>query len=219
MEPTDYSFYKESITEFLARDFQSYNDFVDWFEEIFPKILISVEERANFIFESSEDVITSCVSMALIRTGLIIEQDSNSRGHVDLKVKLRNGWSILIEAKIFTGPTWVFKGLLQLLHRYSSPKPEFNNFGIVLSYVKKRNLIKQQKSLVSLIEEVFLDNGNIYPNIFERLGLDDINDTIEDNSIFNTKHIHDNGCNYRVSHIPVNLFHVPTDPLLGKKKN
>lgn len=104
---------------------------------------------------------------------------------------------------------WLLKGTAQLLHRYSTGKPNQNHGALIIYHSCKdvQNKLKDWKS--------FLDTSTKdikYRNIRKRLGTTAITCKIDDELYFNSIHTHEiYGQEYNMWHVPVVLYHNPSD--------
>ena len=98
-------------------------------------IVRDLEESAQYRKNDSEDRITVDIVHMLHRAGYDATHDTDSRGHIDLRVK--NGAFIWLgEAKIHKGYDWILEGLKQLHTRYSTGKEDGSG---ILIYIKGSN--------------------------------------------------------------------------------
>src|SRR5262249_38209128 len=79
--------------------------------------------------------------------GLTVLQEGHSNGHVDLIIEADHCMPMrrkLAEAKIYDGPAYHFKGLRQLLGRYTTGR---EGPGLLIVYVKKAGIAELIKKL------------------------------------------------------------------------
>ncbi|MBS0123350.1 hypothetical protein [Thetidibacter halocola] len=85
--------------------------------------------------------------------GVSVCQEAHSNGHVDITVHLNYCTPVrkkLFEAKIYGGPSYHISGLEQLLSRYTTGR---EGRGVVLSYVKNKNIAQLVKSVRAKMDE------------------------------------------------------------------
>ena len=120
--------------------------------------------------------------------------EPNSNGHVDLLIEVGFDpptWKKLAEAKIYAGPEYHFKGLHQLLGRYTTGK---ETRGLLVVYVKKSNISGLMKKLREKMDETLPESQS---------------GSCKDHSIkwsFISEHVHSCGDLLEVGHIGCNLF-------------
>lgn len=101
-------------------------------------IVQNLEETAQHRQNDSEDRITSDIVLLLRQSGYDATHDTDSRGHVDIRVK-NNTFIWLGEAKIHRDYDWLFQGLRQLHTRYSTGREDGSG---ILIYIKGANAKK-----------------------------------------------------------------------------
>lgn len=98
-------------------------------------IIRDIEQSAQYRQNDSEDRITVDIVHMLHRAGYDASHDTDSRGHIDLRVK--SGTFIWLgEAKIHRDYNWLLDGLKQLHTRYSTGREDGSG---LLIYIKGSN--------------------------------------------------------------------------------
>ena len=105
-------------------------------------------------FAALDEVGLSGVFAASLKMpGVTVLQEAHSNGHVDITVYLDHCTPVrkkLFEAKIYDGPSYHISGLEQLLNRYTTGR---EGRGVVLSYVKKKNIAQLVESVRAKMDE------------------------------------------------------------------
>ena len=125
---------------------QKFDDAVDAFVE---RAVIHLEANSKSFIDLDEVGLSGVFAAYLNMPGLTVTQETHSNGHVDLTLSADHctpARKKLCEAKIYDGPAYHIKGLNQLLTRYTTGR---EGRGIVLSYVKKKNI----SGLVTAVRE------------------------------------------------------------------
>lgn len=94
-----------------------------------------LEETAHLRQDDPEDKITIDLLLPLKRTGYNISHDTDTRGHIDIRVEAKK-FVWLGEAKIHSTYDWLLDGLKQLHTRYATGKED--GYGLVI-YIKVKN--------------------------------------------------------------------------------
>lgn len=144
----------------------------------------------------SEDELTVEIASLLSMLGIKATHDTAYGGHTDLCVELRLGFLWLGEAKIWTGSSWAFKGVRQLVTRYSTGMPNQNHGGIILYFYNEKagDLMGKWKDNLSKLTNLTKSS-------------EDINDVS-----FRSTHNHPSvGRDYTIRHFGIPLFWKPND--------
>lgn len=168
------------------------------FEEAFDPFLgraVSILEtnKTNFV-ELDEVALSAVLVAALTVPGISVTQEQHSNGHVDITIEADHcnpARKKLGEAKIYDGPEYHFKGLGQLLGRYTTGREER---GLLIVYFRK-------KDIANLVDKLRRKMDVDLP--LEQQG------PTQDYKIkwsFLSTHKHSCGENLEVSHIGCNLF-------------
>ena len=125
--------------------------------------------------------------------GLTVTRETHSNGHVDLTIEADHCTPTrqkLGEAKIYDGPAYHFKGLEQLLGRYSTGR---EGRGLLIIYFRKPNITGLVQNLRKQmdISHPCKQQGNTADHVLKWS--------------FLSAHAHDCGDNLEVSHIGCNL--------------
>lgn len=115
----------------------SETDFEIAFISILERAIHGLEGNSKNFQKLDEEGLTAVLALALTVPGLTVTQETNSNGHVDLTVTADHCVPMrkkLGEAKVYDGPEKHFKGLGQLLGRYTTGR---EGRGLLISYVKK----------------------------------------------------------------------------------
>jgi len=147
----------------------------------------------------TETGLTAVLVASLSVPGLNITQESHYNGHVDFTIEADHCLPPRIklgEAKIYDGPVYHFKGLTQLLGRYSTGN---EGRGLLITYVQK-------KDIAGLIKKLRLAMDNDLPMSQK----DKTKDHILKWSFIST-HKHCSGEDLEVCHIGCNLYYAMQD--------
>lgn len=115
-------------------------EFESAFDTILEKAVSGLEQNKKKFEALDEDGLSSVLALALSIPGLTITRETHSNGHVDLTIELDHCTPTrrkLGEAKIYDGPAYHFKGLEQLLGRYSTGR---EGRGLIIVYFRKPNI-------------------------------------------------------------------------------
>lgn len=127
-------------------------EFEDAFDGWFEKSIADLEKNSKNLQALGEEGISAVLALALNTPDLIVKQETNSNGHVDLTIELRNPRSYFIklgEAKLWGGKKYHVSGLDQLLNRYSTGR---ECRGFVISYVKEKDIAELLEKLRDYID-------------------------------------------------------------------
>ena len=111
------------------------NKFISRLYQEIANIVQNLEETAHHRRNDNEDRITSDIVLLLRQSGYDATHDTDSRGHVDIRVKNKI-FVWLGEAKIHSNYDWLLEGLKQLHTRYSTGREEGSG---ILIYIKVAN--------------------------------------------------------------------------------
>lgn len=144
----------------------------------------------------SEDQLTVELASALTLMGIPTSHDPAYGGHTDLAIEMRLGFLWMGEAKIWRGSSWAFKGLRQLVTRYSTGMPDQTHGGLILYYYNQNAAILMSSWRDRLIALAKLTAETEIINSIS----------------FRSAHNHPAvGQNYHVRHFGVPLFWKPDD--------
>jgi hypothetical protein len=180
------------IFDLLTSDTQE--EFETTFDKWLAQAISGLETNAVNFKNYDEEALTASLALALNRPGVHVHQEPNSNGHVDLLIEVgldSPTWKKLAEAKIYDGPEYHFKGLHQLLGRYTTRK---ETRGLLVVYVKKSNISGLMKKLRNRMDETLPESQQ---------------GSCKEHSIkwsFISAHLHSCGDLLEVGHIGCNLF-------------
>lgn len=123
------------------------DEFDKAFDAFIEKAVEHLEVNKKNLAPLQEEGLSSAFIGPLKLPGVTVLQEANSNGHVDITVTLNHSTPIrkkLFEAKIYDGPSYHVSGLSQLLGRYTTGR---EGRGVVLSYVRKKNIAQLVKSI------------------------------------------------------------------------
>jgi hypothetical protein len=162
---------------------------------LFERGIHHLEKNARNFRNLDEEGLTAALVGFLTRPGLLVMQEANSNGHVDITIEAEHAKSAIIrlaEAKLYSGPAYHVKGLEQLLDRYLTGR---GNRGWILTYVRRDNI----KTLMVKIRDYF---------DAEKFCRQEAK--CEDHRIkwaFASKHAHSSGEEIDITHMGCNLFY------------
>lgn len=168
--------------------------FEDAFDALLEKAIHSLEKNSKNYLSLDEEGLTATLALALQIPGLEVSQESHSNGHVDVTFAVRYCHPIRIklgEAKIYNGPEYHFKGLNQLLGRYTTGR---ECPGIMISYVRKMDIDGLMKKLRDRMDKEL-------PEQQQGPTLDHSSDWR-----FLSRHAHSCGKTLDVGHVGCNLY-------------
>lgn len=175
------------------------DEFEKAFDSILEKAITGLETNAKNFEALNEVGLTACLIMGLSIPGLTVTAETHSNGHVDLTVNADHcvpARKKLGEAKIYDGPEYHFKGLEQLLKRYSTGR---DARGLMIVYFQK-------KDIAGLVKKLRQRMDNDKPCSQQGYTADH-----QLKWSFLTSHTHSSGENLKVSHIGCNIF-IDTKP-------
>lgn len=109
--------------------------FVDRLYKELDTVIRDLEESSSVRQQDEEDRITVDIVAQLRRAGYDASHDTYTKGHVDIRVA-QDSFVWLGEGKIHRDYDWLFKGMNQLLGRYTTGREE--GAGILI-YIKGKN--------------------------------------------------------------------------------
>lgn len=131
---------EKKLTEHFEKLYpQSYESFLKTVHECVDKAVVEAQRAAQYLFDSSEDHITTFIVSNLRSQQLDADHDSDSGGHVDIfieDVDKKYGWAA--EAKIDTDWSWIEGGVGQLMDRYADGTVGRDQGGLLI-YIKTDN--------------------------------------------------------------------------------
>jgi hypothetical protein len=163
------------------------------FTVVFEGAVHHLEKNKRNFQTLREEGLSGVLAAALTIPGLTVTQETNSNGHVDLTIEADHCTPARIklgEAKIFSSPSYHFKGIGQLLGRYATGR-ESN--GLLINYVRKPD-IKEITAKLKKEMDMKLPENQIGP--------------CEDHILkwsLSTKHKHCSGEVVSIGHIGCNL--------------
>jgi hypothetical protein len=164
------------------------------FDAMLEGAVAQLEHNSKNYSSLDENGLTGVLAAALSIPGLVVTQETNSNGHVDLVIEADHcspKRRKLGEAKIYNGPAYHVAGLDQLLNRYTTGR---EGRGLLIAYVFKKNI-------AGLIMGIRQHMDTALPCNQQGMTLD--------HSLkwsFLSTHAHSCGDDLQVSHIGCNLF-------------
>lgn len=117
------------------------SEFEDAFEAILEKAIVELESNKRGFERLDEDALSSVLAMGISIPGVLLAtRETHSNGHVDLTIVVEDFAPMrrkLGEAKIYDGPEYHFRGLEQLLGRYTTGR---ESRGFLIIYFRKRDI-------------------------------------------------------------------------------
>jgi hypothetical protein len=134
---------KAVLEHFEKRYPQSYEAFLKTVHACIDKALVEAQRAAQYLFDSSEDHITTFIVSNLRGQGIDADHDSDSGGHVDIFIEdADKNYSWAAEAKIDTDWSWIEGGVGQLMDRYADGTVGRDQGGLLI-YIKTENGAKR----------------------------------------------------------------------------
>lgn len=123
-------------------------EFDDALEKHISESIRWLEDNANALHKNSEDSLsTTLVGHMSIKQLLYATREENSRGHVDITIKvISTSRKRLGEAKIYGGYAYHEKGIKQLVDRYSTGR---ERSGYMFCYVKDPDIKDKMNTLLA----------------------------------------------------------------------
>jgi hypothetical protein len=167
--------------------------FIDRLYQEISKIVSKIEESAQYRQNDSEDRITIDIVIMLRQTGYDATHDTDSRGHVDIRVN-NNNFVWLGEAKIHSDYNWLLSGLKQLHTRYLTGREDGSGLLIYINVANAKNVMDEWRKRLELGNECNLKETS------------DCNEKLTFWSI----HLHEaSGLDIKTKHIGVSLYYRP----------
>jgi len=110
------------------------------FTALLDKAVLHLERNKKNFQKLDEEGLTAALAGTLTVPGLIVTQETNSNGHVDLTIEADHCVPARIklgEAKIYASPSYHIKGIGQLLGRYTTGR---ETSGLLINYVRKPDI-------------------------------------------------------------------------------
>src|SRR5438128_1152903 len=110
------------------------------FDAVLEKAVRRLEQNKMHFRQLDEEGLSAALAGSLSVPGLTVTQETNSNGHVDLTIEADHCVPARVklgEAKIYSGPAYHLKGLVQLLGRYTTGR---EGRGLLVVYVKKSHI-------------------------------------------------------------------------------
>ena len=172
-------------------------EFESAFNRILEKAIENLETNKKNYESLDEEGLTGVLAAALTIPGVVVSQEKNSNGHVDITIE----FSLCVpekkkigEAKIYKGKKYHFEGIDQLLGYMTGRECR----GLMLIYVRKNNI-------ATLITRLRDDMDKDRPAAQQgNTQCDDLTWS------FLSVHKHGSGEDIEVSHVGVNLYNSKT---------
>jgi hypothetical protein len=119
---------------------KSITEFEKAFDALLEKAVSGLEQNKKKFARLDEEGLSAALALALSIPGLTVTRETHSNGHVDLTIEADHCTPArrkLGEAKIYKGPAYHFKGLEQLLGRYSTGR---EGRGLLIVYFRKPDI-------------------------------------------------------------------------------
>jgi len=153
-----------------------------------------LEKNKKLLAKLAEEGLSAVLAGSLTMPGLIVTQETNSNGHVDLTIEADHCSPARVklgEAKIYAGPSYHMKGVKQLLGRYTTGREAA---GLLLNYVRKPD-IKDITARLRTAMETQLPASQTGPCLDHILKWS-----------FITRHKHTSGEELPICHVGCNLY-------------
>jgi|LakMenE18May11ns_1017448.scaffolds.fasta_scaffold9823737_2 hypothetical protein len=188
-----------ALGNFLGRLLaKNYEEFISVLYEDIDAIVANIEENPELRQKDKEDRLTIEIKNSLKHMGYDASHDSKIGGHTDLSVK-KNKWLWIGEAKKHGSYNELFEGFQQLTTRYSTGS--YNNCeGGMLIYIFNKNVsnvMSTWKKHLEKKEEVCNLGTSVCP--------------VNSLSFYSTHSHQRTGEEFKVRHIPFNLYFSPQD--------
>jgi len=192
----------------------SYEAFVNRLHTDLATAILFLQESAN-VQQKDEDLLTVQLVHMLRFSKYDASHDTNVRGHVDIVVK-KNDFRWLAEAKVFsTSYEWLFKGMTQLISRYSTGSHEQNKGALIVYF-----FVQSVKTRMESWREKLRDEYSNQTLFVKEIGLNSVTDLHSQKLTFQSDHTHPiSELSFIVDHFPVMLYHQPLDPFIGTDKS
>lgn len=131
---------EKAVVEHFEKKYpQSYESFLKTVHACVDKAVVEAQRAAQYLFDVSEDHITTFIVSNLRSQLLDAEHDSDSGGHVDIFIEdADKQYSWAAEAKIDTDWSWIEGGVGQLMDRYADGTVGRDQGGLLI-YIKTEN--------------------------------------------------------------------------------
>ena len=128
---------EKAVVEHFEKKYpQSYESFLKTVHVCVDKAVVEAQRAAQYLFDASEDLITTFIVSNLRSQLLDAEHDSDSGGHVDIFIEdTDKQYSWAAEAKIDTDWSWIEGGVGQLMDRYAEGTVGRDQGGLLI-YIK-----------------------------------------------------------------------------------
>lgn len=135
---------EKAVLEHFEKKYpQSYESFLKTVHACVDKAVIEAQRAAQYLFDSSEDHITTFIVSNLRGQGIDADHDSDCGGHVDIFIEdADKNFSWAAEAKIDTDWSWIEGGVGQLMDRYADGTVGRDQGGLLI-YIKTENGAKR----------------------------------------------------------------------------
>ncbi len=163
-------------------------------DTLLAKAVTSLEKNKKNFASLDEEGLSGALALALTIPGLTITQEANSNGHVDITIEADHcspPRTTLAEAKIYKSPSYHFKGLAQLISRYTTGRERRS---LLIVYFKKANIAGLTKKLRNQMDT----------ERPQRQKGDCIDCALTWS--FTSSHTHSSGEDLQVNHVMCNLF-------------
>lgn len=107
---------------------------------LIERAVIHLEKNKSLYKTLNEEGLSAVLAGNLTTFGVVVIQESHSNGHVDITIEVEHcvpTRRLLGEAKIYNGPVYHLKGLIQLLDRYTTGR---EGRGLLIEYFRKPNI-------------------------------------------------------------------------------
>jgi hypothetical protein len=185
---------------------ETYEEFIAHLYKVLDVIIRMLEDSADDQ-KPDEELLTVQIVHNLKWT-FQASHDTKTKGHVDILVQ-KGDFRWLGEAKVHSSYSWLFKGMCQLMTRYSTGRKNQTHSGMIIYFFRKgvkKKMHTWKQQLGKRTEKEPFKTG---------IGLQSITCEIEENHQFVSHHIHEvSEFEIKVRHFPVMLYTKPLDPLV-----
>lgn len=185
----------------------SYEDFVNKLNEDIDLIIADMMDGVENFIDRNEKNISYHIYTNLKSKNYFAECDSDKNGNADISVSA-GSYRWLAEAKIFGGKNnynteYLYGGFKQLTTRYSKCQGNAD-CGAMLIYIQPRSEDDCEKNVMDTWNNFLEAKKSELKQLC-------ITPHSKRNRSLYTQHIHSNGYEYTVRHIPLWFFHLPED--------
>lgn len=174
-----------------------YNTFVDLIDEAIAHISFQMARSKNVLKGMGEDQLTNNIIAYLHGMGFLAQFEANNGGNCDISIQGADDMVWLGEAKIYRSGKNLLSGLQQLVDRYATGLPSQDR-GSLIIYILVKNAAKVMRTWNSRLVLKMTKGVVLSPP-----GKD---------LTFHTNIEHaGSGRNLLIKHVPVVLFHEPTE--------